>query len=169
MQEPGKQRDNLPENPFKNPQAAAAAHALVKAILFYGGMAFGAGFLFGILRELVFVPMAGRLAGHWIEFPFMLAAIALIARYAVRRLHDRRTKYLLALGIAGTLVLLAIESGFALYVMRVPLQLYLASFNIAKGALFPFGLVFMSFAPLVIQRLWPCEAAKEQALQDQEF
>ena len=84
----------------------------------------------------------------------MLAAIGLIALYCVKRLHNRQTKYLLFLGIAGTIELLAIESGFTLYVMRVSLYQYLASFNIANGALFPFGLFFMSIAPLAVQRFW---------------
>ncbi|MDP4593387.1 MAG: hypothetical protein NWT00_02330 [Beijerinckiaceae bacterium] len=142
------------EGHIKNPQAAAEARALVKAFLLYGGLAFGAGFVFGLLRELAFVRLAGRQAAHWIEFPLMLAAIGLIALYCVKRLHNRQTKYLLFLGIAGTIVLLAIESGFTLYVMRVSLYQYLASFNIANGALFPFGLFFMSIAPLAVQRFW---------------
>ena len=138
----------------KNPEAAAAAQALIKAICFYGGVTFFTGFAFGVLRELVLVPMSGRRAGHLIEFPMMLMAIVVVAAYAVKRLQDTRKKYLLALGILGTLVLLVIESGFALYVMRVPLGQYLASFNVAKGELFPFGLVLMCIAPLAVQRFW---------------
>ena len=132
----------------------AATHAMIKATCFYGGLTFLAGFAFGVLRELFLVPMYGRRAGHLIEFPMILAATVTTAAYAVGTLKDTRRKHLLALGIAGTFILLAIESGFALYVMRVPLSQYLASFNVAKGELFPFGLVFMCLAPLAVHRFW---------------
>ncbi len=135
---------------LKNPEAAAAAHAFVKAILFYGGVTFVAGFFFGALRELVFIPLAGNRAGHWIEFPLMLAATAAIAFFAVKRLPDPSRRKLLQLGIAGTLLLLLIEGAFALYVLRVPMEKYLASFDVSAGQLFPFGLLFMCIAPYAI-------------------
>ena len=134
-------------NQIKNPQAAAAALALIKAILFYGCVVFAAGFVFGVLRELVLIPMTGRLAGRWIEFLVLLVAVAWIARMAVQRLHDRRRKYLLALGIIGTLIMLAMESLFVLYVMRLPWEKYMASFDVTAGELFVFGLLFMCAAP----------------------
>ena len=138
---------------WKNPQAAAAAHALIKAILFYGGVMFVIGFAFGVLRELVFIPLAGRRAGHWIEFPVLLAATFLVARRVAATLHERTAGKLLTLGIAGTFLLLLFESGFALYVLRLPLEKYLSGFDVTVGALFPFGLLFMALAPLLARRM----------------
>ncbi len=139
---------------LKNPEAAVAAHTLVKAILFYGGMTFLAGFALGVLRELVFLPMAGRRYAHWLEFPLMLVATAFIAHRAAGGLKNHARRQLLALGIAATIVLLLIESVFALYVLKVPLEKYLAGFDIRNGALFPLGLVFMAIAPWVAHRYW---------------
>ena len=135
---------------LKNPEAAVAAHTFVKTIMFYGGVTFIAGFFFGVLRELVFIPLAGNRAGHWIEFQLMLAATTVVAFLAVKKLPDPSRRKLLQLGIAGVLLLLLIESTFALYVMRVPMEKYLASFDVSAGELFPFGLLFMCIAPFAI-------------------
>ncbi len=51
------------------------------------------------------------------------------------------------------IILLALEAMFALYVVQLPLEKYLASFNVLKGELFPFGLLAMAIAPLLIRRL----------------
>jgi hypothetical protein len=138
---------------FRNPEAALAAHAFVKAILFYGGVMFAVGFAFGSLRELAFIPLFGKRAGHWIEFPLMLAATATVARIAAGRLHEVSKKKLLQLGFAGTVLLLLIESGFALFVLRMPVKDYLSGFDVTQGALFPYGLLFMCLAPLLIHSL----------------
>jgi hypothetical protein len=50
-------------------------------------------------------------------------------------------------GLGGVAVLLLIESGFALGLLRQPLDEYLASFDIRQGALFPIGLAAMALAP----------------------
>lgn len=139
---------------IENPAAAAAAHQLIKTMLVYGSLVFVGGFVLGVIRELLLIPMAGRRAGHWIEFPVLLTIVAMVAKFSVLRLHETARRYLLALGIGGTVVLLLLESGFALYVMRVPFEKYLQSFDVSSGELFPFGLLFMVIAPFVVNRYW---------------
>ncbi|MGE3244938.1 MAG: hypothetical protein AB7F96_10965 [Beijerinckiaceae bacterium] len=139
---------------LKNPEAAESAHVLIKTILFYGGIMFLIGFAFGVARELVFIPLAGKRAGHWVEFPMMLAATAWMAQITSSRLREATTGTLLALGMFGTAVMLLIESGFALYVLRLPPKDYLAGFDVTKGELFPWGLAFMALAPLAMNRFW---------------
>ena len=44
-----------------------------RAILIYGTLAFAAGFVFGVVRELLLIPWLGRGAGKSLEFTIMLA------------------------------------------------------------------------------------------------
>lgn len=122
-------------------------YPLARSIFVYAIITFVAGFVFGVIRELLLIPMAGKSAGHWIEFPFMLLATWAAAIYAKQRLVNPDRKTLLALGLFGTLLLILIESSFALYVVQMPLHKYLVSFDVMAGALFPWGLAFMLAAP----------------------
>lgn len=123
---------------------------IVRAALVYGVLGFGAGFVFGTLREVVLIPAFGRAAGHWLEFIPLIAVIVLIAVMVMRRYRADTAGHALMLGLAGTLVLLVLESSFALLILGVPLQTYLAGFDITRGALFPFGLAIMTLAPVLV-------------------
>ncbi len=112
-----------------------------KSILIYGIGAFGIGFVFGALRELVLIPAFGERGGHWAEFPLVTAAICLFGYWLGSRSGSILT------GLGGVGVLLAIEAVFALGVLRQPLLEFLAGFDVTKGALLPFGLAAMAVAP----------------------
>jgi hypothetical protein len=124
-----------------------------RAILIYGTLAFAAGFVFGVVRELLLIPRLGRGAGKSLEFAIMLAITLGLARYATGKLRQPTSGQLIALGIGGMVILLALEAMFALYVMQLPLEKYLTSFDVLKGELFPWGLLAMAIAPLLIRRL----------------
>lgn len=123
---------------------------VLRAILVYGTLTFAAGFVFGVLRELALIPLLGRDAGRWIEFLIMIAATFATARIALRQIRTATGGAMLALGLGGTAFLLLLESTFALYVMRVALKTYLASFNVLDGELFAWGLAFMIAAPALV-------------------
>ena len=87
-----------------------------------------AGFLLGAIRELVLIPAFGRSAGRLIEFPLMLSAVAIIAAaISRRRPAGAAAPAKLAVGIIGVILLVAVESSFALGVLHRPLAEYLAS------------------------------------------
>jgi len=119
----------------------------------YGLLSFAAGFVFGALRELVLIRAFGAAAGHLIEFPLMLVAVAALAAvlFRTQRVGAAAWTRLVAGGI-GVIVLVAIESTFALGVLRRPVAEYLASYDVTAGALFPWGLLWMAVAPLVVGR-----------------
>jgi len=58
---------------------------LLKAVLAYFGMVFGAGFVLGPIRLLLLVPRVGTRNAELIESPVMLLAIVLAARWVARR------------------------------------------------------------------------------------
>ncbi|MGE0231497.1 MAG: hypothetical protein AB7O39_06400 [Flavobacteriaceae bacterium] len=117
--------------------------------LAYGVLGFCAGFVFGALRELLLIPRFGSDTGRYIEFPLMIAAIFLIALWLQRRLALRSAGLILA-GVAGTLLLVAIEGAFAVLVMGQTMQDHVASYDISRGALFPLGLLLMALMPWAI-------------------
>lgn len=52
----------------------------------YFALVYAAGFVLGSLRELVVVPILGRVGGVLVEAPLMIVAMVLAARFVVRRL-----------------------------------------------------------------------------------
>lgn len=54
-----------------------------------------------------------------------------------------------AFGVIGVIVLVWIKTAFALDVMDIPLAAHLDTYDVSKGAMFPFGLLWMAFAPVV--------------------
>lgn len=133
-----------PEQPL--PQALH----IWRAAVVYGIAAFAIGFVLGVVRELALAPLAGRRMAQWIEFPFVTIAVCIAAWRIVLWRAQWSTQALVLWGLFGALVLIALESTFALYVVGLPLKAYLAGYNIAQGALFPFGIVIMIAAPFVI-------------------
>lgn len=113
----------------------------------YGSLAFGLGFLFGALREMLLKPMLGARAAEVAEFTLVTVLVALLGMRLAQSWSNRVPARLVR-GVSGVAVLLAMESTFALAVLGMPLDTYLESFDITEGALFPFGLVVMALAPL---------------------
>ena len=121
---------------------------IARIAILYAALAFTAGFVFGVLRELVLVPVFGPRFGPLIEFPIISAVVVIIGIVMGRRFGSDMT--IIALFVSGclaTLCLVAVESAFALLVIGQPLPVYLESYNVLQGALFPFGLALMALAP----------------------
>jgi hypothetical protein len=80
-----------------------------KAAAIYFGLVFGIGFLLGVIRVLVVVPLVGTRYAELLEAPLMLLAMTLAARWLVRRFCRRwPTDRLLTVGgLAVGLVLVA--------------------------------------------------------------
>jgi hypothetical protein len=124
----------------------------LKAGIIYGLLGFAAGFLFGALREMLFIPLFGDRAGHLIEFPLLMVLIFLIAAALIRRREIRSATSAAVVGVTGVAILLAVESTFALAVMGQSTDEYLAGFNVLNGELFPVGLAAMALAPVFFAR-----------------
>ncbi len=113
----------------------------------YGVLAFVAGFVFGALREMLLIPLLGETAGRWAEFVPLVVVIIFLGWQVAKRSGISRPLQALALGATGVVVLLVLESGFALIVLGMPLKDYLAGFDVTSGELFPFGLLIMLLTP----------------------
>ena len=45
---------------------------MLRTAFVFGAATFAAGFVFGVIREMVFIPLLGRGIGKWLEFFIML-------------------------------------------------------------------------------------------------
>ncbi|MEZ5947104.1 hypothetical protein [Hyphomonas sp.] len=118
----------------------------MKTAIEYGVAAFCIGFAFGTLRQMLLIPLFGEPWGHWIEFPLVTGSVCMVGFWLGRGTESRSAS--IVAGIGGVVLLLMIESAFALGLLRQDLATYLASFDIGRGALFPYGLVMMLLAPI---------------------
>lgn len=122
----------------------------------YGALSFAAGFVLGALREMMLIPAFGPAAGRLIEFPIVTLAAVATAWWLVRRTAGQRSPgRWLAAGLIGAATLLLLEGTLALGVLGMPIETYLAGFDIREGALFPIGLIVMAAAPAAISRILP--------------
>lgn len=111
----------------------------------YGALGFAAGFVFGALRQLALIPAFGDREGHLIEFPMVTLTVFGIGVW----IGARSTAPGLAIGVLGAAILIALESTMSLTFAGLSLSDYLASYDVTRGALLPFGLAAMVLAPLV--------------------
>lgn len=111
----------------------------------YGALGFAAGFVFGALRQLALIPAFGDREGHLIEFPMVTLTVFGIGVW----IGARSTAPGLAIGVLGAAILFALESTMSLTFAGLSLSDYLASYDVTRGALLPFGLAAMVLAPLV--------------------
>lgn len=81
---------------------------ILQAAVLYFLLVFGSGFVLGIGRVLLVVPLLGERAAELMEMPLMLTVIVAAARWVVRHKLDGRQSTALSVGcIAMGLVLLA--------------------------------------------------------------
>ncbi|UVT16144.1 MAG: hypothetical protein H8K04_00820 [Nitrospira sp.] len=73
---------------------------ILRTAVLYFLLVFGAGFVLGIGRVLLLVPLLGERAAELCEMPLMLTVIVVAARRIVhRRLDERRLSSALAVGV----------------------------------------------------------------------
>jgi hypothetical protein len=83
---------------------------ILLAAAFYFLLVFGAGFVLGTGRVLLFVPLLGERTAELLEMPLMLIVVVIAARWIVRhRLEDRRTTSALSVGFIALGLMLVTE------------------------------------------------------------
>jgi hypothetical protein len=122
----------------------------VRRGLFYGAIGFAIGFVLGTLRELVLIPAFGDQVGRYVEFPIVVIGVVIAARWLFGETSSGAWPARLFAGAIGVVVLVALESGLALGVLRMPLETYAQGYDVSRGALFPIGLLIMLVAPVVV-------------------
>src|SRR5271167_304745 len=139
----------------------------LKAGATYFLLVFALGWILGPIRILCAAPRFGPLIGVLLEAVIMLIGMIIAAKWALRRFDARRALVpTISMGLIAVGLLLPAEIAGVLWIRRLPLQEYLATF------LNPSGLVslsiFLLFAamPTLVSRLGNGNRPARQAITD---
>ncbi len=120
----------------------------------YFAVVFGAGFVFGVFRELALTPIYGQDTAVLLEVPFMLAAIVAGAWITLRREVLAQSKpALLLIGLVGLLLVQIADFGVGLGLRGMSPQDQLSNLRTTAGQIYLGLLAIFVFMPLVIGSL----------------
>jgi len=114
----------------------------------YSSLVWLAGFVFGVVRELVLTPSMGPVWAQLGEAPFMAIITWLVAGFVMKR--TRVTP--LAIGLLATVFLLIVETAFAVGIRGHSVATYLDAYDITQGTVFPLLIIWFAIAPWVRAR-----------------
>jgi hypothetical protein len=121
--------------------------------LSYFLLVFFAGFILGVVRILLLVPVLDERYAELIEMPLMLLVIYFSARVIVRRfaLLPRQTAYL-TVGVIALGLLLTIEFTVVLGLRGVSLREYFALRDPVSGTAYALSLIVYMLMPFLLAR-----------------
>lgn len=126
---------------------------ILHTAVFYFLLVFGAGFLLGIGRVLLVVPLLGERTAELLEMPLMLAVIVTAARWVVHHKLDGRQSSALSVGfIAMGLVLLA-DLAVGIWLRGMSAAEVFLNRDPVSGAAYYAALLFFAVMPPVLARL----------------
>ena len=101
----------------------------------------------GTLRQLFLMPLIGDFAARRIAFFVAISLIFLITYFFIRWINAPNVKSLLGIGLMWTILMTLFEFGLGIFVMKYSLERMLEDYDLSRGGLMAFGLIFMFFAP----------------------
>jgi hypothetical protein len=107
----------------------------------------------GTLRQLFLAPLVGDFTARRISFFIAVLLIFLITYFFIRWIDTPSVKSLFAVGLMWTILMTAFEFGLGIFVMNYSWEQMLKDYDVSRGGLMLFGLVFMFFAPYLAARL----------------
>lgn len=136
------------------PSSASTLTArIINAGLAYFALAFGAGFLLGMIRVPFLVPRLGERVAELIEMPIMFGVILLAARFIVRRFAlPANAGPRIAAGLIALVCLVAAEILLAVALQDRSLAEYVASRDPVSGTVYLLMLVVFALMPLMLSR-----------------
>jgi len=118
---------------------------LARSGVTYFALVFAAGFVFGILRQLVLVPLIGATVAVAVEAPMILAVSAVVARWRVKAV-DADASDAVAIGMIALVLLLVAEALLAGPVRGWDFGQWLRHFSEPDGTLSL--LLYLAFAAM---------------------
>ena len=126
---------------------------MLKAGATYFGLVFGAGFVFGTIRELWAVPRFGPMTAELIETPFMLVVIVLAASWTVFRFSiEPLVGPRLVTGVIALGLLLIAELTLVLGLRQLTLLEYIETRDPISGTVYLVMLGVYALMPLLVHR-----------------
>jgi hypothetical protein len=126
---------------------------VLKAGAVYFLLMFGVGWVLGPIRELWAVPRFGRLTGVLWEAVIMLIAMAVSARWVIRRFRVGPTfDSTISMGLVVLGILVPAELAGVVWVRGLSLSEYLASFATAPGLVSLLMFLLFAAMPTLVTR-----------------
>ena len=123
------------------------------AAVFYFLLVFGAGFLLGIGRVLLIVPLLGERTAELLEMPLMLGVIVAAARWVVRRRFDARQFSALCVGFIALGLVLVADLAVGIWLRGISAAEVFLNRDPVSGAAYYVMLLFFAVMPTIIVRL----------------
>jgi hypothetical protein len=110
-------------------------------------------FIHGLLRTAFLVPYVGDFQSRQIGVFSGSLLILIIACLTVRWISADTIQSLTLVGFFWLSLTLVFELGFGRFVFRLSWQRLASDYDIVRGGLLPFGLIFLTLSPLISARL----------------
>jgi hypothetical protein len=107
----------------------------------------------GTLRTLFLAPQVGDFRARQISFFTGMLLIFGIAYLCVRWIRAERTSSLFGVGLLWLILTVFFEFGLGLFILNYSWERMLEDYDIARGGLMGFGLLFMLFVPFLAAKL----------------
>ena len=107
----------------------------------------------GTLRQLFLVPLVGDFTARRISFFIAVLLIFLITYFFIRWINAPTVKSLFAIGLMWIILMTLFEFGLGIFVMNYSWERMFEDYDISRGGLMGFGLLFMIFAPWLATKL----------------
>lgn len=107
----------------------------------------------GTLRRLFLMPLVGDFTARRISFFVAILLIFLITYFFIRWINAPTLKSLFGIGLMWLILMTAFEFGLGIFVMNYSWERMLVDYDLRRGGLMVFGLIFMAFAPYLATKL----------------
>lgn len=107
----------------------------------------------GTLRQLFLMPLIGDFTARRISFFIAVLLIFLITYFFIRWINAPTVKSLFGIGLMWLILMTAFEFGLGIFVMNYSWEKMLQDYDVSRGGLMVFGLIFMFFSPYLAEKL----------------
>jgi len=116
----------------------------------------------GTLRQLFLAPLIGDFSARRIAFWVGLLLIFLIACLLIRWINAPTVKSLFAIGVIWMFLTAGFEFGLGYFVLNYSWERMFEDYDISRGGLMGFGLLFMVLIPYLAAKLRGLEPPVDQ-------
>ncbi|HEX8268223.1 MAG TPA: hypothetical protein VF596_22685 [Pyrinomonadaceae bacterium] len=107
----------------------------------------------GTLRQIYLAPLVGDFPARRIAFFVGMLLIFLIACLFIRWIAAENLKSLFAVGFMWAVLTLLFEFGLGFFVLGYSRERMFEDYDVSRGGLMAFGIIFMIFAPYLAAKL----------------
>ncbi|MBX7170335.1 MAG: PAM68 family protein [Pyrinomonadaceae bacterium] len=118
----------------------------------------------GTLRQLFLAPLIGDFSARRVAFFSGILLIFTITCFFIHWINAPTTKKLFLIGLMWMLLTASFEFGLGYFVLNYSWERIFEDYDISRGGLMGFGLLFLLFAPALAKKLRGNSVTKEVRL-----